>query len=139
MNPPNFLNADHLLLSTDHQVISNKLAQYAAAMDQQDPDAAGLLLAHARLHFKDQPPYDGAEEITRFYTTVFPSSAPTRHIVSNLVVTSRDDSATYQAYYQRWSLAEPHQPHCESIGGYYGHFTRTNSALRWADHHVLAK
>lgn len=78
-------------------------------MDGRDARAAGMLLAKARLHFKDQPMLTGAEAIAGFYAAAFHDPAPTRHLISNLLVRTEDQDIAYSATYQRWSLAAPTQ------------------------------
>jgi hypothetical protein len=130
--------AEELRQAADRHLISNALARYAAAMDGQDPVAAGRLLAQAQLHFKDHPVRSGQEEITGFYAAVFPNPSRTRHLVSNVIVTDEEACVSYEALYQRWSVTDPTAPRCEAIGRYTGRFTRSSSGLIWTEHRVLA-
>lgn len=137
MNPDTTPVIGDLQGAGERHLITNALARYAAALDDQDAAAAGELLAHAQLHFKDQPARSGQEEITGFYAAVFPNPSRTRHLVTNLIVTGNETSVSYQAIYQRWSVADLTAPGCEAIGRYTGRFTPTSSGLIWTEHRVL--
>jgi SnoaL-like domain len=116
--------------------IENTLSLYCRAMDEHDASAAALMLADARLHFKDQSVRAGADAIAGFYAAAFRNPAPTRHLISNLLVQADGPDITYQASYQRWSLAGA-QPVCEAIGEYRGQFTSAYGHLVWSEHRVL--
>lgn len=94
--------AGALPAAADRHLIENALALYCRAMDEHNAPAAGLLLADARLHFKDQPMRAGADAIAGFYAAAFRNPAPTRHIISNLLVQADGPGIAYQARYQRW-------------------------------------
>lgn len=122
-------------------VIENSLAAYTKAMDDQDAETAARLLAMAELHFKGNPPLQGAENIGAFYASAFPNPSRTRtrtrHIITNLTTAFDGNGTNYTAIYQRWSVADPTAPVCEAIGHYAGRFTVTTSGPTWAEHRVI--
>lgn len=122
-------------LTTEFAVVSNRLAQYARAMDDKDAMAASTLLADAELHFRDSPVQRGQAEIERFFAGLFGARQAT-HFVSNVIVASTS-SVTYEALYQRWSISAD-VPQLEGFGRYAGRFDRTGDGLVWAEHRVLA-
>ncbi|RAX46440.1 hypothetical protein DQ354_05890 [Arthrobacter sp. AQ5-06] len=117
-------------------LVGNALALYCLAMDDHDAAAAGRLLGNARLHFRDQPMLVGTDSIVSLYTAGFRNPAPTRHLISNLLVQADGPDIAYQARYQRWSLAGP-KPTCETVGEYRGLFTPASKGWVWSEHRVL--
>jgi hypothetical protein len=128
--------ADILPAAGHRHLIQNALALYCRAMDEHDAAAAGQLLCDARLHFKNQPVVVGADAIVALYAAGFRNPTPTRHLISNLLVQPKDQTITYQATYQRWSLAGP-APVCEVIGEYRGLFTTDRDRWAWTEHRIL--
>jgi len=128
--------AGDLPAATHRHLIENALALYCSAMDDQDAPAAGQLLACARLHFKEQPTLTGADTIVALYAAAFRNRAPTRHLISNLLIQPEGQDIAYRATYQRWSLAGP-TPVCEAIGEYRGLFTAARDRWVWSEHRIL--
>jgi SnoaL-like domain len=134
--PP--VSGSTLALPEIRHTIEESLARYTKAMDNQDPESAAALLTEAELHFKNNPPVRGRSELTSFFASVFPNPSRTRHLVTNLTLEPGKDCITYEAIYQRWSVADPTAPVCEAIGRYTGHFTRTLNGPVWSEHRVNA-
>jgi hypothetical protein len=125
-------------LAEIRHVVEESLARYTRAMDDQDAEAAATLLADAELHFKTSTPMRGRSDIAAFYTSVFPNAARTRHLVTNLTLERLSGCIEYAAIYQRWSVADPAAPVCETLGMYAGRFTLTPKGLIWSEHRVIA-
>ncbi|WP_426997966.1 nuclear transport factor 2 family protein [Pseudarthrobacter sp. N5] len=136
MTPARSSAAGALPAAEHRHLIENALALYCRAMDEHHAPAAALLLADARLHFKDQPVRAGAQAIADFYAAAFQNPAPTRHLISNIHVQADGLQINYLARYQRWSLAGT-QPACETIGDYQGLFTSASGRWVWSEHRVL--
>lgn len=118
-------------------IIENSLAAYTRAIDDQDPDAAAKLLTGADLYFKDNSPLRGLDAIHGFYSSVFPNSSSTQHVITNLATRTGRNTTDYTAIYQRWSVSDPSAPICEAFGRYSGRFTFSEAGRTWTEHRVL--
>lgn len=116
--------------------VENLLHIYAQLCDGHDPSGLGKLLEHATLTFGERGPVLGADAITETYTALLGSAGPTRHLVSNLIVSPTGEAQVKSvAAYTRWTLAG-HSPTLVGMGRYLSEFIHVDGCWRFAAHTV---
>ena len=115
--------------------LENLLYRYAELADERDAEGLGRLLADATLEFPGAGAVRGAGPISEHYRGIFDGTPPSRHVVTNVIVSADGaDTASTRCRYARWLLGASAQ--LVALGEYESTFHRGDGQWRFHRHVV---
>jgi 3-phenylpropionate/cinnamic acid dioxygenase small subunit len=117
--------------------LENLLYRYAELADARDAEGLSRLLADATVEFPGSGTLRGAGRIGEHYREVFDGTPPSRHVVTNVIVSAAGaDTASTRCRYARWLLGT--SADLVALGEYQSGFRRDNGGWRF-DRHVVTR